>query len=123
MSDKIEYSVAHRHDMNHIGQNFYPDGKVPFEDREGVACCAYCGSMSPADVVAAIQVGARGSLADMKYGWPHKVYFDQPKWGKFYTVHLQDATPEELEVIEAHLGIKFTFLDEGRGVSWGRFSG
>lgn len=37
--------------------------------------------------------------------------------GKFYSVHLQDATPEEREIIEKHLGLHFEFLDDGR-VSW-----
>lgn len=36
--------------------------------------------------------------------------------GKFYTVHLQDATPEEKEAIERALGLRFTFQDSG--VSW-----
>jgi hypothetical protein len=36
--------------------------------------------------------------------------------GKFYTVHLQDATPEDRETIERHLGIAFEFM--GDGVSW-----
>ena len=36
--------------------------------------------------------------------------------GKFYTVHLQDATPEDRKTIEMHLGLSFVF-DE-RGVSW-----
>lgn len=36
--------------------------------------------------------------------------------GKFYTVHLQDATPEDRETIERHLGLAFEF-DE-RGISW-----
>lgn len=37
--------------------------------------------------------------------------------GKFYTVHLVDATPEERELIERHLGLTFTFTDDGK-VSW-----
>lgn len=36
--------------------------------------------------------------------------------GKFYTVHLQDATPEDREIIERHLGLRFTF--DGKGVGW-----
>lgn len=36
--------------------------------------------------------------------------------GKFYTVHLQDATPEDREVIERAMGLRFTF--DGRGVGW-----
>lgn len=35
---------------------------------------------------------------------------------KFYTVHLQDATPEDRDTIERALGLRFKF--DGRGVSW-----
>lgn len=37
--------------------------------------------------------------------------------GKFYTEHLQDATPEERAVIERAMGLSFTFTDDGT-VSW-----
>jgi hypothetical protein len=39
--------------------------------------------------------------------------------GKFYTIHLMDATPEDRETIESHLGLKFVFTDDGK-VSWRR---
>lgn len=39
--------------------------------------------------------------------------------GKFYTVHLQDASPEDRETIERHLGLRFTFTDTQ--VSWTPF--
>lgn len=42
--------------------------------------------------------------------------------GKFYTVHLQDATPEEREVIERAMGLRFTFHEDGRRVTWERFA-
>jgi hypothetical protein len=119
--------------------------------------CAYCGSMHPADVVAAIKAGAVGSWAYMKYGWPHKSYFDgvpnphagmleslsganykvgedwvqtsdglwrgpytpaaSTTMGKFYSIHLLDATPEEKLIIEQHLGLTFEFTPDGK-VSW-----
>lgn len=41
-------------------------------------------------------------------------------WGKFYTIHLQDATPEDRKVIERHLGIHFEF--NGDSVSWFPYS-
>lgn len=41
-------------------------------------------------------------------------------WGKFYTTHLQDATPEDRKTIEQHLGYHFEF-DDG-GVRWMSFS-
>lgn len=39
--------------------------------------------------------------------------------GKFYSVHLMDATAEERAAIEKHLGIHFEFHDDGK-VSWKR---
>jgi len=179
-------SIAHKHDMNHIGRDMWPDGTVPWDEarppqkRPGsmmmtgeLRNCGYCGSMHPADVAAAILAGAKGSWADRKYGWPHKAYFDKipnphagllevrcggthksdmtpvehietryneitgasykhktytehPRpapattYGKFYSVHLQDATPEERDIIEKHLGLKFTFQD-GK-VSWAPYA-
>ena len=133
--------------------------------------CSYCGSMHPADVADAIRQGALGEHADRKYGWPHKVYFENvpnphagmlevrassntrseqyhrevrehrydqhtgkriedyvtytetPKpasattWGKFYSVHLRDASPEDLATIEQHIGLHIEFDDQG-GVRW-----
>lgn len=38
--------------------------------------------------------------------------------GKFYTAHLQDATPEDRATIERHLGLAFEFTDDGLNVSW-----
>ena len=171
----MEYSIAHRVGMNAIGQGMWSDGRVPWSDAEApdigkgqrywtgkLRSCGYCGSMHPADVVAAIKAGARGEWADMKYGWPHKSYFEnipnphvgllevrasanflpddhRKDWiqtsdghwhepgtpaaekthGKFYTIHLMDATPEERDLIESHLGLKFEFFDDGK-VSWKR---
>ena len=40
-------------------------------------------------------------------------------YGKFYTVHLMDAAPEDRVVIEKHLGLHFEFTDDGK-VSWQR---
>jgi hypothetical protein len=37
--------------------------------------------------------------------------------GKFYSVHLMDASPEERELIENHLGLHFEFTNDGK-VSW-----
>lgn len=41
-------------------------------------------------------------------------------WGKFYTVHLQDAAPEDREVIERAMGLRFTF--ESHLVKWEKFA-
>jgi hypothetical protein len=171
----MEYSIAHRDGMNLVGAGMWPDGRVPWEDATPpdiesgdnrrttgrLRSCGYCGSMHPADVAAAIEAGAKGEWADMKYGWPHKSYWegipnphagmlevrssanfkpdDHPDWiqvdehhwrepgtpaaattwGKFYTVHLMDASPEDRQVIEKHLGLTFVFTDDGK-VSWRR---
>lgn len=168
----MEYSKAHDDGMNKIGSRMWPAGHVPWDDAVApdiesgdekrmsgrLRSCAYCGSMHPADVVAAIKAGAIGSWADMKYGWPHKAYFngvpnphagmleirgsanyvvegwvdtgngrshapakpaDKTLMWKFYTVHLQDATPEDRAVIESHLGLRFEFTQDGK-VSWKR---
>jgi hypothetical protein len=168
----MEYSVAHKDGMNLIGEGMWPDGRVPWNDANPpdlmkndskyttgrLRSCGYCGSMHPADVAAAIKAGAKGEWADMKYGWPHKSYFEgipnphagllearafsnQPTdgyiqmpdglwrepgtpasgttYGKFYTVHLMDATDEDRAVIEKHLGLHFEFTNDGK-VSWRR---
>lgn len=182
----FDKSIAHKHDMNMFGAQEWPDGLVPWEDatppnltgkyREKTTGqlrhCAYCGSLHPADVAAAIRAGARGEWADRKYGWPHKAYFEnipnphagllesrsartwppdpgeEDKWrkvqssfnqstgepeymwwevgkpaapttgGKFYSVHLQDATPADRATIESHLGLMFEFSDDGQSVKW-----
>lgn len=40
--------------------------------------CSFCGSVHPEDLAADIAGGAviRAEWADMKYGWPHKLYID-----------------------------------------------
>lgn len=161
-----EPSIAHKTGMNHIGQQMNPSGLVPWSDAAppettGISrigrlrSCEYCGSMHPADVATAIRAGAKGEWADMKYGWPHKAYFDgipnphaglmevrgscnfekegwirdgdhwhepptpapETTYGKFYSVHLMDASPEDREVIEKHLGLHFEFTEDGK-VRW-----
>ena len=120
MSDK---SVAHKHDMNLYGQGLWPDGLAPWEKRgDDHHHCEYCGSLHPEEVAKAIRAGAVGEWADWKYGWPHKVYFHGAISGKFYTVHLQDATAEDRETIEKHLGLRFTFPDDGRKVGWAPYN-
>lgn len=42
-------------------------------------CCTYCGSISPSRLLELIKAGtATIELADMKYGWPHKLYVTVP---------------------------------------------
>ena len=185
-----ERSIAHRFDGGHFLAREHPDGRVPWRPAEPpdvpagrntgrMRACSYCGSMHPADVAAAVRAGSKGHWADLKYGWPHKAYFDdvpnphagmlesrgwssrpsqadiesgrwvevpdpraprfdsktgaplptKMQWilkpepaaatthGKFYSVHLQDATPEDRETIERHLWLAFTFDPDGK-VHW-----
>lgn len=94
-----------------------PHDAVPYEGREGRQHCAYCGSLHPSEVVALLKAGAGIHFADWKYGWPHKAYLDNP-WGKFYTRHLIDATPEDRLFIERRLGLHIEFVPETGSVSW-----
>lgn len=178
-----ETTRAHANDWQ--ATRFNPDGNAPWRDAVApdiasgrttgrLKGCSFCGSMHPADLAAAIRAGATMSLADMKYGWPHKAYvsgvpnphagmleslsskshppdeekasgayievpgygFDQAtgkpntKWtaagtpapatvghAKFYTIHLQDASPEDREAIEHALGLTIAFNDVG-GIHW-----
>lgn len=69
----------------------------------------------------ATQSGFSSSTGKPQFTWneagkPAKATTD----GKFYTVHLQDATPEDRAVIEQHMGLSFTFHEDGK-VSWKRF--
>lgn len=117
----MESSKVHSREVSSLSmfKLHYPDGLVPFDDGR----CSFCGSLHPSKVVEAIKAGAGGEFADMKYGWPHKVYLhDVPGLGhaKFYTVHLQDAMEEERQIIESYLGLTFTFTEDG-GVSWKRY--
>jgi hypothetical protein len=83
--------------------------------------CSYCGSISPTLLAKLIADGAIMSLADMKYGWPHKFYVRHENldsgMAKFYSNHIRDATPEELPVIENAMGFKFQFQCGGF-LSW-----
>lgn len=109
--------------------------------------CGYCGSMHPSELAWVLENGAHVHWADFKYGWPHKVYVDNApnryagqleirQWGpgdkagpevparstahaKFYTLHLQEATPEEREVIERAMGLRFAF--EAGAIRWRRY--
>ena len=46
--------------------------------------CDYCGSIHPGDLVAFFEAEQTGSisLADMKYGSPHKIYVKVPNWNQ-----------------------------------------
>lgn len=55
--------------------------------------CSYCGSIRPRDLVEAIEQGRATGVewADLKYGWPHKMYLEiDGVHSKFYSEHLRD---------------------------------
>jgi hypothetical protein len=100
----------------------YPADAVPYRERDGKLHCAFCGSLHPSEVVKLLDAGAKLHLADWKYGWPHKAYLDNP-WGKFYTKHLVDATPEDRDRIEQALGLHIDFNPDLMAVSWRPYVG
>lgn len=53
--------------------------------------------------------------------WVKKEQAGAKTWGKFYVVHLQDATVEDRVVIERAMGLKFDFTKPGF-LSWSPFS-
>ena len=116
----MKLSQAHAGDINFMFADKYKDGTTWNPRDDGKQHCDYCGSLHPAEVVALLKAGARIHMADMKYGWPHKAYLDNP-WGKFYTRHLQDATPEEADYICSRLGRTITFSPDGKEVAWGPY--
>lgn len=105
--------------------------------------CPYCGSISPRGLVELVQKNAgvlQMEAADMKYGWPHKVYVSgvvlhpdrkfyvgndldgNPHTSdgyraniKFYTKHLVDESPEAVaavnEALGKYIGVSFDVKD------------
>lgn len=65
--------------------------------------------------------GFSSSDGSPQHAW-HQVGQEQPTvHGKFYTVHLQDATPEDRDTIERAMGLNFVFQTDGR-VGWKPYS-
>lgn len=83
--------------------------------------CDYCGSIHPEDLMKI--EGLKLSLADFKYGWPHKFYIEegtlngQPVWGKWYNAHLQDEGMDD-ETFNALCDLLFRAC--GHRVAFGR---
>lgn len=118
-------SLAHKGDYSlktpFLASESYSDGSVPYRKRDDEHWhCSFCGSLHPSDLVTLLKAGATLSPADRKYGWPHKFYVERASWGKFYTVHLVDATPEERDIIERAMGLHISF--EGDSVRWQPYS-
>lgn len=55
-----------------------PDSRYPTLPFTPLRTCGYCGSLHPADLLAAIERGAILSGSNWKYGWPHKFYVQIP---------------------------------------------
>lgn len=63
--------------------------------------CTWCGSIPFTDAMRLLSTsGTSWSIADWKYGWPHKIYLGN---GKFYAEHLRDVSDEELVQFNAKL--------------------
>lgn len=113
-------TVAHRY--THAAQGV----KYAVRGIDANRSCDWCGSVHPEDLATWIRAGMRLEQADMKYGWPHKYYSaagtqppGAPSWIKFYTEHLQDASPADRDTIERAMGLRITFSGDDRGtVSW-----
>lgn len=105
------------------------DGEMPFsgkpyawEQRGSTRHCAYCGSLHPADLLRALDGGARLSGSDWKYGWPHKFYVMAASGGhlgKWYNDHLRDEGYSEaaltllMAAISGQSGIEFSCNERG----------
>ena len=88
--------------------------------------CSYCGSLSPDDLAEAIRRGVTVEWADMKYGFPHKLYLSNPYKGaiKFYTVHLLNTLPdsETYETIARACGLRIYFDTQTPGdIKWEKY--
>ena len=71
--------------------------------------CSYCGSMSVEEALELLKTrGTEYTGCDWAYGWPHQFRLNGRK---FYSVHLRDATDEQLAawnlVAKPLLGIGF----------------
>lgn len=120
-----------------------PRGENDGPYHEEYRSCNYCGSMHPEDLLDAIEAGATITMADWKYGWPHKFYvdFDNPKAGeqcvtgsrdgqptmgtapstitaKWYNIHLEDLDTDEFRVLAELLyvktGVRFCRDEKGK---------
>lgn len=74
-------NTAHDNDLQ--AKHFAPHGwRVHKEDdnspyRDAHHSCSYCGSIRVDELLGFLRSGARLDLADMKYGYPHKIYVSE----------------------------------------------
>lgn len=118
------------------------------DPRDPYLHCSYCGSLTVADALRFLQTpGTAWSASDWKYGWPHKFYVEVPcephlfpasyriengqkvdvqystrskHHLKFYTTHLKDATPAQLEQWNTHIApiVGVRFEQDGEQLRW-----
>lgn len=90
----------------------------------GMPCAIEGSSKPPTDEqLAKGEVWTAPSGASFSKLWWKMTTSAATTWAKFYTVHLLDATAEDRDTIERHLGLSFDFQGEGaqRQVSWKRY--
>lgn len=105
---------------------FYVDGAPnPFAGEPEIISAEYGGESATPEMIAAgwkqypdgfDQTTGKPVMRWARLGAPRPA--PASTHGKFYTEHLQDATPEERAVIERAMGLRFEFDDAG-GVRWG----
>ena len=114
----FKYGWPHKLYVEHAPNRYEGHGEI----RSGVTYCA----RPPKDEIEAGKWERYQSGFDQNTGEPtfsYRTPLPPPTpsaattWGKFYTLHLQDASPEDRAIIERHSGLTFEFLPDGR-VKW-----
>lgn len=70
-----------------------------------------------AEIDAGKWISIPSGMFDQRTGEPHRMWYEAGRpaadrtYGKFYSIHLKDASPEDRDVIEKHIGLNFTFSE------------
>lgn len=106
-----EENKAHEKDPNAL--RFEPHTWNRPTEARPFRTCSYCGSIHPTDLLALLHGGDKLTLADKKYGWPHKFYTED--YNKFYSLHMLDAGDDfdELAALIRPTGVEFLKDAEG----------
>lgn len=88
--------TAHKHEQHYTGLDV---DHWEEKERQGIKArfCSYCGSLHPEDFYSLLNECDHAEFADMKYGYPHKIYlnFNNNAMLKFYLKHLIDITDQK----------------------------